>query len=502
MKLTKNVLPMLYMSGIVAGATTIIALSDVPKPICSVERDDLGNPINVIGKVSLNKTARMTALLSALAMIGGFGTLAVKSLKGEDLELDESVKSLSSSKQSIMDLGNTPQSEMEYVPAGIATQHQQPLNINLNKSTTAPKQTRDIVNELASSHQSTVIVAEPGCGKSTLEKAVLSRLIQTYSQWDVYIIGMKNDSWMGLSQDKEKFCFYQDDPKELMEIMESVHDELLRRLGTPEGERDFNNQPLVLLLDDFPAICSSLKGNPCLDRLKRILAKILTTGREVFVVAHVITQSFNVTALGLDDANIRGSMNLIALIKSNKDDSGRNDGGVGTATRMICNQSIIGDNNQRQDLLNRLPKLVKETEATGLPAMVVIAGTTPYMGMLPNLKGTEVKVNVIKQAEPTPEPIPDTDTANFNIASVVETLNKTLSLDVDTQDTTLEKLSDKELHIKCQRYASQGYSLYAIITRVFLKPNKGRAFTDAQKRIQNAESQFGKIDFPNKNNNN
>ena len=493
MVINKNIIPVLYTVAMISGFSNLAVLANRPTPICNIERDGSGNPVRVIGTVDYSGIGNTFSFVFGIGTALGAGFLLVKQLRGEGVEEIASTSPFSLAPSSTPRVETIIENQPIAEPVMVENQIESvPMvsAINLNKQEKKPDKlsNRDIIRELATSHQSTVIVAEPGCGKSTLEKAVLATLLKTYPDVETYIIGMKNDNWLGLAKDKERFCFYQDDPSDLMEIMENVHDELLRRLGTPEDERNFEDKPFVLLLDDFPAICASLKGNPCLDRLKRILGKILTTGREVFVVAHVITQSHNVSALGLDDANIRGSMNLIALIKSNKNDSGRNDGGVGTATRMICNPTIIGDNNQKQQLLDQLPRLVKQTELTGIPGIVCIMGTSPYMGMLPDLNWVkEVKVTICEdrpQSPPVKAELPEVDTEiQVDTQQAVEMLNRAVQIDT----------SDYDLFCYICDLAKDGKSQTYIIEQV-LKMG-GRDYQQGRLRLRAMQDKYGEIPF-------
>ena len=496
-------LTLLAANSICCGLMTIGVLAYRPTPTCTTIKTESGQQ-QLLASIDYGASG-FGAGISALSLVG-FGGLTIwqqlkKQMEKGENETDGRVNVLAPGNTQLADFTTAP--DYEYVEAGQV--QQQPMVFNLEKTDTATaskstKPVRDIIQELASSHQSTVIVSEPGCGKSTLEKAVLASLLKTFEDVDIYIAGKKNDNWLGLANNKDRFCFVtKDSLPEFVEMMEEVQNELTRRLGTPEESRDFNKQPLVLLLDDWHALCKGLtKENK--EKVTQILGEILTTGREVFVVAHVITQSFNVTSLGLDDANIRGSMNLIALMKSNKDDNGRNDGGIGTATRMINNPTIVGDNNQRQILLDQLPKYIKQTELTSIPAMVCLMGTSPSIEMLPDLNWVkQVKVNIInKQSEKQPEPVPVETT--FDKSEVVEKLNKVLSLDVPDD---LDQMRDIDIYNKVKHHAeSNQKSLYYIITKIFNQPSGGNAFVKLQTRIKRLEERFGPINYPSKNNNN
>lgn len=407
--MNKNVLPALYAVSLIGGLSTIGVLTTLPPPQCSVEykttKEGYRVPVRVVGRSDYSGLPYFLALLTAFGSSAGYGMLLWKSIKGEELEESQpNTKVLTPGINSQVNMPvNIPTPEYEYAEVGQVPQNiPSSLNINLTKSE-APSEpvTRNIIQEIASSHQSTVIVAEPGCGKSMLERAVLATTIDTFPDTEIYIAGKKRDSWLGLSSMPGRFVrFSRESIDEFIDMIQSVQDELNRRLDTVESERDFNKKPLVLLLDDWHAIYSGLPTGKLRDEICQAIGEIITTGREVFVVAHIITQSFNVKSLGTDDANIRGSMNLIALMKSNTDENGRNDGGIGTASRMICNPSIVPDDATRQKLLGQLPRFIKRTEQTGLPAMVCLMGVSPSIEMLPDLSGVlEVKVFTMESEE-------------------------------------------------------------------------------------------------------
>lgn len=493
MPINRNTLPVLYTVAMISGFANLAVLANRPAPICNIERDDIGNPVRVIGSVDYSGFGSTLSLILGSITAIGSGALLVKHLKGEEVENEANT----TNPHPVLTPSSTPQFDLmtDLSPEIISEEimvdksplsivQDGPLTINLNKQEKKPeKPVRNIVQEIASSHQSTVIVSEPGCGKSTLEKAVLATVLRTFDDVDIYIAGKKNDSWLGLTQNKERFCFVTKETlPDFVEMMETIQDELTRRLGTPENERDFNSLPLVLLLDDWHALCKGLnKENK--EKVTNILGEILTTGREVFVVAHVLTQSFNVTSLGLDDANIRGSMNLIALMKSNTNENGRNDGGSGTATRMINNPSIIGDNNQRQALLDQLPKLVKETEKTGIPAMVCLMGVNPFLGMLPDLSWVkEVKVHNISQPKTT-EPKEVNANIEIDTKKAVEMLNRTVQIDT----------SDFDLYQYICDLAKDGKSQTYIIKEILQQ--SGRNYQQGRLALRQLQDKYGDIPF-------
>lgn len=491
-------LTLLAANSVCCGLMTIGVLAYRPTPTCTTIKNESGQQ-QLLASIDYGASG-FGAGISALSLVG-FGGLTIWQQLKKQIEKGENENLLGPSNSQPVSF-STP--DYEYVEVGQVKQ-QQPMQINLVKTPTAPREskpTRDVIQEIASSHQSTIIVAEPGCGKSTLESAVLAKLLTTPDiEVEIFIAGKKNDDWLGLNQDKERFCVVSSGDKESIQtfvaMMETVQKELTRRLLTPQKDRNFDKQPLVLLLDDWHALCGCLPKDQK-ENITQILGEVLTTGREVYVVAHVITQSFNIKSLGLEDANIRGSMNLIALMKSNKDETGRNDGGVGTATRMICNPTIVGDNNQRQELLDQLPKYIKQTELTNIPAMVCLMGVNPSIEMLPDLSSVkDVKVNIIHPPTPQPENIPET---TFDKSEVVEKLNKVLSLDVPD---ALDQMRDIDIYNKVKHHAeSNQKSLYYIITKVFNQPSGGNAFVKLQTRIKRLEERFGPIDYPSKNNNN
>ena len=491
MVINRNTLPVLYTVAMISGFSNLAVLANRPAPICNIERDDVGNPVRVIGTVDYSGFGSTLSLILSGITIAGAGTLLAKHLKGEEVE--ETINT--PNPHSVLMPSSTPTFDSmteglsQVIPEEIIIDNSPspilqdgPLTINLNKQEKkVDKPARNIVQEIASSHQSTVIVSEPGCGKSTLEKAVLATVLRTFEDVDIYIAGKKNDSWLGLAQNKDRFCFVTKDTLgDFVEMMEEVQNELTRRLGTPEEERDFDSKPLVLLLDDWHALCNSLtKENK--EKVTNILGEILTTGREFFVIAHVLTQSFNIDSLGVKDSNLRKCMNMVACFKSNTDEKGRNDGGVGVAMNMISNSTIV-DSRQKQYLSDLLPKFVKQTEQTGLPGFICLMGPSPYIGMLPDLnwvKGLKVRA-ILQPVKPTESNNIETE---VDTEKAVEMLNRAVQIDT----------SDYDLYQYICDLAKEGKNQTYIIKEVLQKP--GRNYQDGRAELRKLQDKYGDIPF-------
>ena len=121
-------------------------------------------------------------------------------------------------------------------------------------------------------------------------------------------------------------------------------------------------------------IVANWKMNPTSQKeakeILSILGNIYLLGREVFVRALVVTQSFNLASLGVFDSSQRNCLSLFALIKVTKEkNTSQNDGGIATATNMITNKFVVGDDKERARLLKELDFYRTKTEETNLPAI-------------------------------------------------------------------------------------------------------------------------------------
>lgn len=401
--------------GVISGITTLSILATLPKPSCEVLYNKDRIPERVVGKMNYSGPAHFVSLLSSVVITIGFGTLLVKSGKKE-IEIDspgEKIHILGETKTQEVNFSKDfsdnslikedvkeeiqegfypgPEDRKKYIDTSNTT-------INLTKESLVDigvqdtKGALDVVETIKDSTRSVIVASEPGTGKTSLITAVLARIGLSDPDTKIYIVGMKRDSWLGYADIPDRSFVYSgtgESKKELLAFIKKVGDELIKRCDTRKEERNFEKKKVVLLIDDWAAITNTFEGGKEKEakEILSILGNIYLLGREVFVRALVVTQSFNLASLGVFDSSQRNCLSLFALIKVTKEkNTSQNDGGIATATNMITNKFVVGDDKERARLLKELDFYKTKTEETNLPAILCIVGARPVIQMLPDLR--------------------------------------------------------------------------------------------------------------------
>ena len=292
------------------------------------------------------------------------------------------------------------------IPLDIEYQHKHPTfeatypKINLTKQLT--------LNDL-----SFALSGVPGAGKSTLLLAWLAGIIKADKNTQVFIVGTKADSWLGLAEVPGVFKrFYRNTenvliPDGFFHQVNIVNRILHERLGLPQKQRKGLHK-VWLLLDDYFSISNTLDN--CTDKetkskwenAKAQLGEIITTGRECGVAMCVATQSLNIKSLGLADANIRGCLGLCALGRIYTDSNGRKEGGYSTITIILKNSYIISAE-YTEEISNQFNKLKPISEKTGRAIALTTCGE-PEIGLFEeDLSWVEDYIIPIKKTEVLPK---------------------------------------------------------------------------------------------------
>lgn len=402
--------------GVISGITTLSILATLPKPSCEVLYNKDRIPERVVGKMNYSGPAHFVSLLSSVAITIGFGTLLVKSGKKE-IEIDspgEKIHILGESQRQEVNFSKDSFSDNSLVKEEVKEEIQEGFypgpedrkkyidtsntTINLTKESLVDigvqdaKGDLDVVETIKDSTRSVIVASEPGTGKTSLITAVLARIGLSDPDTKIYIVGMKRDSWLGYADIPDRSFVYSgtgESKKELLAFIKKIGDELIKRCDTRKEERNFEKKKVVLLIDDWAAITNTFEGGKEKEakEILSILGNIYLLGREVFVRALVVTQSFNLASLGVFDSSQRNCLSLFALIKVTKEkNTSQNDGGIATATNMITNKFVVGDDKERARLLKELDFYKTKTEETNLPAILCIVGARPVIQMLPDLR--------------------------------------------------------------------------------------------------------------------
>lgn len=527
--------------GVISGITTLSILATLPKPSCEVLYNKDRIPERVVGKMNYSGPAHFVSLLSSVAITIGFGTLLVKSGKKE-IEIDspgEKIHILGESQRQEVNFSKDfsdnslikedvkeeiqegfypgPEDRKKYIDTSNTT-------INLTKESLVDigvqdtKGALDVVETIKDSTRSVIVASEPGTGKTSLITAVLARIGLSDPDTKIYIVGMKRDSWLGYADIPDRSFVYSgtgESKKELLAFIKKVGDELIKRCDTRKEERNFEKKKVVLLIDDWAAITNTFEGGKEKEakEILSILGNIYLLGREVFVRALVVTQSFNLASLGVFDSSQRNCLSLFALIKVTKEkNTSQNDGGIATATNMITNKFVVGDDKERARLLKELDFYKTKTEETNLPAILCIVGARPVIQMLPDLReyanfrvyipDEEVKKEskTVLQAEEVFEEVFEENPIDIrnNLESIFISSPsvpfKEIEGGEEEENPELSNFQRLQTYAKAKDWAENKSKSITYIVKHLLKM-EGRNLDKGKEILRDLQKEFGEIDF-------
>lgn len=531
--------------GVISGITTLSILATLPKPSCEVLYNKDRIPERVVGKMNYSGPAHFVSLLSSVAITIGFGTLLVKSGKKE-IEIDspgEKIHILGETKTQEVNFSKDSFSDNSLVKEEVKEEIQEGFypgpedrkkymdvnntntTINLTKESLVDigvqdaKGDLDVVETIKDSTRSVIVASEPGTGKTSLITAVLARIGLSDPDTKIYIVGMKRDSWLGYADIPDRSFVYSgtsESKKELLVFIKKVGDELIKRCDTRKEERNFEKKKVVLLIDDWAAITNTFEGGKEKEakEILSILGNIYLLGREVFVRALIVTQSFNLASLGVFDSSQRNCLSLFALIKVTKEkNTSQNDGGIATATNMITNKFVVGDDKERARLLKELDFYRTKTEETNLPAILCIVGARPVIQMLPDLRKyanyrvytpdeevKEVKKEELAKTILQPEEVVEEKIIDIRgkLESIYTSPSPIPLREIDDLETEedLETSSYERLqtYIKAKDWAEKKGKSITYIVKYLLKM-EGRNLDKGKEILRGLQKEFGEIDF-------
>lgn len=530
--------------GVISGITTLSILATLPKPSCEVLYNKDRIPERVVGKMNYSGPAHFVSLLSSVAITIGFGALLVKSGKKE-IEIDspgEKIHILGESQRQEVNFSKDSFSDNSLVKEDVKEEIQEGFypgpedrkkymdvnntntTINLTKESLVDigvqdaKGDLDVVETIKDSTRSVIVASEPGTGKTSLITAVLARIGLSDPDTKIYIVGMKRDSWLGYADIPDRSFVYSgtsESKKELLVFIKKVGDELIKRCDTRKEERNFEKKKVVLLIDDWAAITNTFEGGKEKEakEILSILGNIYLLGREVFVRALVVTQSFNLASLGVFDSSQRNCLSLFALIKVTKEkNTSQNDGGIATATNMITNKFVVGDDKERARLLKELDFYRTKTEETNLPAILCIVGARPVIQMLPDLRkyanyrvytpDEEVKKEskTVLQAEEVFEEVFEENPIDIrnNLESIFISSPSVPFKEIEggekEENPELSNFQRLQTYAKAKDWAENKSKSITYIVKHLLKM-EGRNLDKGKEILRDLQKEFGEIDF-------
>lgn len=220
---------------------------------------------------------------------------------------------------------------------------------------------RAILNQLALSRKSLLLIAGTGGGKSVTQAALISILKEKQPQAEFWVVSQKNDSFCGLKEKGRVTIFDINQVKKTLDVIHHVWGIYNTRRQIDE-ERRKNLSPVRLLLADWFSISLALEkltAHPDVKDSNYLveLVDIVLNGRDFNVCLWADLQSFNLKAIGMKaDNNSRQNFNLIGLGNYYTTDEGVNDS-YGVLSYMIQSQHIISDKNIRDRLIAEFEQL-------------------------------------------------------------------------------------------------------------------------------------------------
>jgi hypothetical protein len=220
---------------------------------------------------------------------------------------------------------------------------------------------REILNQLASSRKSLLLIAGTGGGKTVTQAALISILKEKCPQSEFWVISQKNDNFCGLKQQGRVTIFDINRVKETLKVIEHVWSIYNARRHLEESRRK-NLSPVRLLLADWFSISLTLdivSSHPDVKSSNYLsqLADFVLNGRDLNVCLWADLQSFNLKAIGMNaDKNSRQNYNLVGLGNYYVNDEGVNES-YGVLTNMISERYMIASEPIRSVLLQEMEKL-------------------------------------------------------------------------------------------------------------------------------------------------
>lgn len=181
-----------------------------------------------------------------------------------------------------------------------------------------PSFAEEILQQLAQSPLCKIFGAVPGSGKTTLQRALIKQIIQSFPEAQIYITQTKRDPFFGLELVPSAILFStprRDSGSPLLAQAERASRILEYRSQFPavEAKRLFRTKPVILLLCDYSDSIKQCSPEVRAELVK-IIQQIFFNGRALNVQVWLDVQVLNqLTALGLDGSDSRSAAVMICL---------------------------------------------------------------------------------------------------------------------------------------------------------------------------------------------
>lgn len=277
-------------------------------------------------------------------------------------------------------------------------------------SLTSGEAGQEMLQSLAVSRRSTLLIGDTGSGKSVTQSYMLTKLFECHPNAEVFVLSQKADSFCGLAQQGRVILFDPTQPEDALFLIHSIWILYDHRRRLPEEERPALS-PVRLILADWLSInqaLEDLKNEECVKTSKYLskLADIIYNGRELNVCLLVDLQSYNLAAVGLKaDRNSRKNFNLIGLGNYSVDELGMVNESYGVLTNLISDRYIVAEESDRTALNATFKKLQPISKANRRP--ILFSGLSPArLALLPDLRAFKTRKVAAATSQPvtTPEP--------------------------------------------------------------------------------------------------
>ncbi len=267
----------------------------------------------------------------------------------------------------------------------------------------------EILQALASSRRSTLLIGDTGAGKSVTQACMLTKLFECHPDADVWVLAQKADSFCGLAEKGRVILFDPTEPEQALILIGNIWSIYDKRRRLPESDRP-GLPPVRLILADWLSINQSLEELKSDEAVKASryltkLADIIYNGRELNVCLLVDLQSYNLAAVGLKaDRNSRKNFNLIGLGNYSVDELGMVNESYGVLTNLIGDRYIIGEESERAALNTTFKQLQPISKQHRRP--IIFSSLSPArLALLPDLRSFKTsKVAASKQPVTLVEP--------------------------------------------------------------------------------------------------